>query len=361
MKTIICYGVKNQRLRGKLQSFLSNEYKIIGFSDSYCDEDCLQGEAFIPVEELISTPADYILVMAEKQSTQDEIIKMLSELGIPIDRMVIPSYLIQENILYTPNLLEEALLELEQREINGVICGLSYSLLGIDEKNLRGNFVDISWYGLDIYYNCKICSQIIERKDIDKIMFVFPYWYFDYDMSLSLYQYTSAQIFACRSMKDWHNAPQAQDMQIRNYLINDAMFGDKLWDYKKWKKHCMKDTSIVNGKHPISSLWKNTYTDTRSENLKTFTQLLEKLDNADKYLIIPPMSVSNVVSEEVQYINLKKNIFYEYIEKLKAAYPIKVFDYLDLFDSKYFFDNHHLNEQGKQKFTEIINRDILCR
>lgn len=34
MKTIVCYGVKNIKLRRRLQSYLSNEYEVIGFTDT---------------------------------------------------------------------------------------------------------------------------------------------------------------------------------------------------------------------------------------------------------------------------------------------------------------------------------------
>lgn len=146
------------------------------------------------------------------------------------DKIVIPYYLFQENILYTPNLLEESIQEIEQKEIDDILSGLSYSLVGIDEEILKGKFIDISWYGLDMYYNYKICSNILKYRDDDKIMFVFPYWYIGYDMSMSLYQYTTAQIFACRSLKDWHNATKSKNKEIRNYLINDDMFDDRLWE-----------------------------------------------------------------------------------------------------------------------------------
>lgn len=54
-------------------------------------------------------------------------------------------------------------------------------------------------------------------------------------------------------------------------------------------------------------------------------------------------------------------LFYECIQKINNSCNIKVFDYFRLFENRgeYFYDYEHLNVWGKQKFTELINKDIL--
>lgn len=99
MKTIVCYGVKNIKLRRRLQTCLSNEYEVIGFTDTYCNEDCVQGESFIPIDKLMHICVDYILIIAENKKTQEEISNILLDHGILADKIVIPYYLFQENIV----------------------------------------------------------------------------------------------------------------------------------------------------------------------------------------------------------------------------------------------------------------------
>ncbi len=357
MKTIVCYGVKNIKLRRRLQTCLSNEYEVIGFTDTYCNEDCVQGEAFIPIDKLMHICVYYIPIIAENKKTQEEISNILLDHGIFADKIVIPYYLFQENILYIPNLLEESIQEIEQKEIDEILRGLSYSLVEIDEEKLKDIFIDVSWYGLDMYYNYKIYSNILKYRDDDKIMFVFPYWYFGYDMSMPLHQYTTAQIFACRSLKDWHNDTKSKNKEIRNYLINDDMFGDRLWENKKWEKYCSENKSVLEGRRVLTHVWKNTFEDTRKENLEIYRQLLKNLKGVSQYLIVPPITIKNIITDEIQYINQKKIVFYECIRKINDSCNIKVFDYFRLFENR--GDYEHLNVWGKQKFTELINKDIL--
>ena len=53
LKRIICYGVNNIKLRSNILSYLSEKYEIIGFCDSFYEEDILQGELFIPVNKIM--------------------------------------------------------------------------------------------------------------------------------------------------------------------------------------------------------------------------------------------------------------------------------------------------------------------
>lgn len=73
MKKIICYGTNNRKLRRRVNNYLSDEFKIIGYSDSFNIEDNLQGECFIAPFEISKYEYDYILILSGDSRRQQEI------------------------------------------------------------------------------------------------------------------------------------------------------------------------------------------------------------------------------------------------------------------------------------------------
>ena len=134
-KEIICYGVANCKLRRNLSLYLSDDFEVIGFCDSFFTEDILQGKRFFRIDELKEIKFDYIIVMTERDTVQKEIKQNLLKLGISEKKIVFPIYLYQENILYSPDLYRWNIKKLNSIQVEALICGLSYSLVGINEKN----------------------------------------------------------------------------------------------------------------------------------------------------------------------------------------------------------------------------------
>ncbi|WP_017810406.1 hypothetical protein [Clostridium saccharoperbutylacetonicum] len=56
-----------------------------------------------------------------------------------------------------------------------------------------------------------------------------------------------------------------------------------------------------------------------------------------------------------------KEEFYSIINKVKEQYSFQFLDYFNnkLFEDSDFYDVSHLNEIGAEKFTRILNKDII--
>lgn len=364
MKKIICYGIKNCELRRKVGLFLSKEFEIIGYSDSYATEDNLQGEHFISPFEISQYEYDYVLVLSVDGIKQQEIKQALAQEGVRPESIIIPRLLYNGEAYFTPDLKKE-IFEKARNEYYGVILGLSYSLRGIDTRKLKKSFIDFSWHGLDIYYNWISLKFFLDNYNgnIQKAFLVFPYYYFNYDMSSSFYQFNTAQILALHAYEDWHNANNSFDDRIRDYLKCFELFGEKFWEQVNWKKYCPKNTKVIDNKFSdLNEIWKKEYIKTQKENYEIMQNILNMLSQKKTkiYIIIPPILKSYINKSEWLYYESTRNYFYYLMNELNSKYVFEVLDYSELFNlqPQFFYDYEHLNEVGRQEFTKTLN-DLL--
>lgn len=361
MAKIIVYGVKNARLRAWVRNYLSDKFEIIGVSDSFIDRDVLQGETFIHPFDIHLYQFDYIIILAEREHIQLEIRKRLIDLHIEENKIIVPRLFLQNNIDFIPDLKKEIIDRVnDNNNIDSVVMGLSYSLRGIDFNRLSLNALDFSWHGLDLYYNYKSLEVLlcnIDIRTINTALLVFPFYYFNYDMSRSLYQFTTGQILACRGFQDWHNAAFVQNQEIYDYWICDKLFGEKFWKYRNWKKISEKNESIMaGGGVKLPGLWKNFYQDTWKENEKIMKNILGQMKNIRILFIIPPVYVDVIEKEEIKFFDKMKERFLFSIKKFQPEYEFEIYDFSqEISDISCFYDFTHLNEKGRLKFTEIIN------
>lgn len=107
MKKIILYGIGNRKLRQKTVSYLADDYEIIGVTDSFAEEDYLQGFVYYGINEIKQMDFDYILVMTEKADSQLEIINTLSEAGIDKSQIIVPYLFLHDGFEFIPDLKRE--------------------------------------------------------------------------------------------------------------------------------------------------------------------------------------------------------------------------------------------------------------
>lgn len=362
MKKVIIYGVKNAGLRAWVRNYLSDKCEMIGVSDSHIDKDVLQGETFIHPFDIHLYPFDYIIILSEREQIQLEIRKRLIELNVEENKIIVPRLLLQKNTEFIPDLKKEIIDSINNNDnLDSVVMGLSYSLRGIDFKRLSLNALDFSWHGLYLYYNYKSLEVLSCKKDIRKIrtaLLVFPFYYFNYDMSKSLYQFTTGQIFACRGFEDWHNAAHVPNQDIYEYLVCDKLFGDKFWKYKNWKKISEINESIMEGEGEIKlpGSWKHFYQETWKENEKIMQSILERLKNARILIIVPPIYADIIEKDEMKYFNKMQEKFLFSLKQFQSTFEFEIYDFSQkINDISCFYDYTHLNEKGRLKFTEIIN------
>ena len=368
MGRVLVWGIGNEVLRRRLSVLLAEEWEIIGYTDTYIQEDYLQGERYIPIGEILNENWDYLIVLSDKEQVQKEIQEKVNKLsggGGKNKRVVLPVYLYQKNLWYAPDIFQSKLQEFSSQYTTGLICGLSYSLYGIDESELPGINLNFSWHGMDLYYISKFLKKVLVDSKVQKLILVIPYYYFNYDMSSSLYQFKSGQIHACRGARDWHNAEEATD-EIYNYQINERLFGTRLWEIldNKWKPYCgkMERKTDNQQQYELGSMWKITHESTIIENVEIMKEILMlcRKNHIEMNVVVPPLLTSCLYEGEIQYFEKTKRKWNTIMNSLKQQYSINIYDFCDIYTGCFemFFDYEHLNEIGKENFTNIIRRKI---
>lgn len=369
MKNIIIYGVTNIRLRREIEYYLSDEYIITGYSDTYYKEDVIDQKRYIPSKDICKEEFDYIVLAAEAEAAQMAITNYLEELGIERDKIVTPVILLEKQFAGYSYLVNDVC-ENCKGDFQGLIFGLSYSRKGIIKKRLLKPFYDFSRDGMDLYYNMKIYEYALQRQGFPHAAYalcVFPYYYFNYDMSKSLAQYKTGQIFAMQGLKDWHNYTKCVGggHKIGNYVANFKIFGEKYAKFYESKNYqpiirevIHKDDMLVLGK-----IWHHEYKETVAENSKLFHEFIALLKGKGMQIVIvvPPMYLKNCREEDKKAVERKKKEFYKNMEQWQEDGSVVVKDYTNLYEEnrEYFYNPDHLNLYGSERFTEVINREII--
>lgn len=363
-KKLLLYGVGNTFVRKNVERYLDSRYEIVGYSDSFYDEDIIQGCPFFRPQDISALEElEGVVICAGTKENQASITQYLSGLSIPNSIITAVTIPIQANLRYTPDLKYEIRKKHWNCLDRTIVLGLSYSLRGIDINNLiYGEAYDFSWHGLDLFYNCKMAFDALKTwattGEKYKVLLVIPYYYFDYDMSGSLYQFQSGQIFAVRKY-GFHNAYKSENQDLQNYLSNYILFGKRFFKDNNGTRFYRKnhDNKLCD-ELKLGGVWINDREDVYLENISLLKQLLKviSMHNGELKVIVPPFYFSPLLSDEqLDIVSKKRERFYNAIGN-----SVDVYDWFDIFtDSpELFADNEHLNEAGRAMFTKKINESI---
>lgn len=366
-KKVVIYGVACIELRQDIEFFLDDEYEILGYSDAYFTVSGKEGVPFIELNQLCKQDFDYIVLASYCEETWINMRQSLVKHNIPEEKIVEPIIFVQKNA-------EKARFDIITDIQNnykggyGLIFGLSYSRFGIRKEELLKNFYDCSLPGLDLYYNFRIYMYILEHKlllNTKMALLVFPYYYFNFDMSRSLAQYKSGQIFGVLQLDDWHNHQQVEGGT--NYVKNYKLFGKKI--AKIYCSHCfdIEKSTVYEGAQGMATLekiWFAEYENTIIENQKLFIEFCQKLktEGIEPIVVVPPIYLRGINPLSKKSFEKKKKQFYNIIRAAeKMVGDVKIYDYADKFadEVECFRDLTHLNIKGGKKFTELLNKEIL--
>lgn len=364
MKRVILHGVHHVELRRDVEYFLDDGYEIVGYSHSYYTSDILDGKRFIPPEQLPNMEFDHIILLSFRENILADIRSSLIGLGVPPEKIIWPTmFLCQAREKMQVDLIRD--IETRYQGEEGLIFGLSYSLRGIFKKKLRPPFYDCSWHRLDLYYDYRIFQYMRRRgllSTVKTALLVFPYYYFNFDMSRSMDQYRMGQIFAVRGLDDWHNyqkVPGASD-----YVANYRMFGRKISEFYHFPKYEYGSRKIYQGKDgegDLSGAWLRDHPETVAENTALLADFCRELaeTNITPVLVVPPYYVKGINQAGLKSVGKRKREFYHILETLDLG--IDIFDLFDIYADRreFFADLTHLNADGAEAFTEHINQTVL--
>lgn len=361
VKQIILYGVRHVELRRDIEFFLDDGYEIIGYSDTWYTSDVLDGKRFIPLEQLRAVEFDYIIPLSFKEAVLADMESGLEKQGVSPEKIVRPTMFLHQG---AEKMQVDLVRDLEaQYRGENLIFGLSYSLRGILKKKLRPAFYDCSWHGLDLYYNYRIFQHMRNRRMLstaEAALLVFHYYCFDYDMSKTAYHYRTGQMFALRGLNDWHNYRQAPEGA--DCVANYQMFGRKISDFYHFQRYEHQNRGIYrgeDGKADLDGLWLRQYPETKTENIAVYGAFCQELraEGIVPVLIVPPYYLSGLNQASLDAFEKKKESFYAVVEKS----DIQIFDFSDVFADRreLFADLTHLNSDGAEEFTRILNEVVL--
>lgn len=355
MIRIVLYGISDIDLRLKIQSCCTqSNIDIIGVTDSFLSDDHICGMRYIPLAELNNIDFDYLMILTRDKDKQDEIKRSALSHSIEERKIVIPYIFMNESYRYVPDIYRwgrnQSLVKM-----GGVCIGLSYSFWGVDFEELKVKLLDFSWHGADLYYNMRCLFSL--PLVMDRLLMVFPYYYFNYDMSLSPYQYESGQILAYRGFHDYHNALYSDSHIIRDYTISMGLFGDIYWRNVEWGKYTPKRTDeLTIEKAEVLGPWIDFRPDTISENEIIFERIINLYKNKKITVVVPPLYKGGLSEKSKKIVSDMKEQFLGCINK----YDVEFYDYSGIIDDpSCFFDYEHLNWKGRDRFTRLLNESIF--
>lgn len=245
---------------------------------------------------------------------------------------------------------------------------------GLDAARMQ--YVDLSFHALDLYYNLKSLENFVLHNEkvfndkIDTVICCFPFYYFDFDMSKSVSQYKEKGWMLSVCEFGWHNADMTR-LEIKDFVISYDMFGGKFRSLANCPKVPYRDVTTMELK-PVELIgsWRRNPVETENENMAILREIFEIVIDKRIIILTPPMYLKQLLDPENQSIfEKKKEEFYSRMNSFKDEFNFEIWDMTDAFDkTEYFADYEHLNNLGRDKFTELIlskiqiskEREIIC-
>ena len=333
----------------------------------------LNSEFIISKEEITQFDADYYILMDEIPSDIDLDSKQIINFWEYLRAFYFQSP--EFSVRFNDYMLSE-------KDYDGIITGLSYTELGIDEKILNNNFVNLANPAQDIFYDFEMFKYGLEQChnifNIKYCIIGLCLYSFDYDLSLSVNN-QHRSIYYYPVVKSMHNYIyrdailtfindfETKSKQVFVENLHSIIFNKYKEKYKNILKEGRKkqfketDLSEDNLRSKLDYIEKEfvkDYPETRKENEKIFRDYLHLLKEHDikTYVVIPPLSKFYVehIPGHIRYKTI------DIIHKVQQEYNFCFIDFSDKpFKDEYFTDGSHLNLEGSRVFTELLNQYIL--
>lgn len=291
---------------------------------------------------------------------------------------------------YDFNYLDSALKKSSERDVESIIVGNSYPLVGIDEELLKRNTVKLAMSSQDLYYSFELAKKAINsNENIKQCIFGISYYILNHDLSRGKSEYSRGMIQNVYKplLNDVHNAEMIEDIvhkKLRDLgvdiLIRSIFDMDKIEEYfkeqiykengryyndinvrKKGNMFKDKDDSFKKAigmqraeQHNKLFNYEGTEKEYRAllEDFIKFTN-----DNGiDLVFVVLPTTAYYYDGLKDEYVES----FNKLIEELNKRNGVRVLDLRTVkevfFDDLDFVDTDHLNERGELKATEYVNK-----
>lgn len=294
-------------------------------------------------------------------------------------------------IYYDYNYTKNSLLKSYEDDIQNIVVGNSYALVGVDEFLLKDNSINLALHSQDLYYTTQLAKKAISRnKNIKRCVISLSYYVLYHDLSRgnSEFSINRTEKVYYPLLKDKHNSIRKNIKPIMNLndlgpnsLINNIFnlqevenhFSrqiysqnmhyysevrgvDRTKDFDKLDTEQKEDNGLMRAT-AHNKIYK--YKETKEE----FSIILKELFSYLEENSIIPVPVIFPTSN-YYYKNLREEYITEFkdlLEGLKRDYNLEILDLRDdkyEFDDTHFIDSDHLNRNGEIKATSHINEFI---
>lgn len=362
MYNIIIFGTG--RSSEHVINLLNKECSIVAFVDNNMNNWGKKEEnVVVGPEKIKEMNYDYIIIASQYNN---EIYNQLIEIGIERNKILQFYKLLdmQENYLEKSIKLFNA----NEKQYEIIATGISYCNLGLKEDELEKECLKLAFGSQDLYYDYNLFKFMFNKynhklRNVKYNIIGLCYYSFQYDMSLSAMKDKCCLYYDLIGLTH-HNA-NAKELSLDNDInknIADKIFkkknnGEYDLEFRSMKPIVQKSKEELGYEQALRDCNKN-YPKTVEENIEILKEylFLLKENNIEPIIVIFPASkyYTKYFSERIE------NEFRSIINEIGKLYDFQYIDYFrsELFTDDDFVDVSHLNGDGAEKFTKILNNLI---
>lgn len=330
------------------------EWNIVGYIISENNKD--YNKKILSIDKIKKHKYDFIIVLDEV--CESEILNALHKYGI--NRNI---YLYSDFKTSVIEGFDYRIRELlYKNDINTIITGLSYAEVGIKAEKLNKNAINFALSSQDIFYDYHILNYILNyenvKNSIKYVILGLSYYSFDYDMSKSIAKYRVHRYI--NYIEKLHNNNDKIGVDITKALYEKRVGMKEYFYMNEAKENTIMKYEDIEQEYVANKNSSMDYELTRKENMDIFVKCLSLLEtnNIKPIVVIVPTSKHYFKYFKDGY---QKDKFYKVMNDFKRNYDFQIIDYCNssLFSDDDFWDYGHLNGKGAEKFTQILNKEII--
>jgi len=270
--------------------------------------------------------------------------------------------------------------QLSSKQFEGIITGLSYSLLGVDANKLEKRFHNLAGPGQDLFYDFQMITYALSYPELANslkyVLIGLSYYSFHYDLSKSVNENRVNYYYPITgTMHNYERQIESKDVYNRSLEIVDKILRnghslilyqvsknvrDQLIDWSN--EYCFDKLSAAQQEEEVKTIKKDFnkhYPLTLEENkdiLRQYLDLLNKKNIKPIVFVCPTTTVYQQCCPEKL-----ESEFLSFIGDLGQDYSFQFLDYFrsaEFSDEEDFQDSSHLNIKGREKLTLLLNKDI---
>ncbi|MDY7992393.1 hypothetical protein UY286_15460 [Paenibacillus polymyxa] len=370
----------------------SSDFEVIAYlnlPEVVKEAETIHGVPVLGIQNLVHIKYDFIIIVSEgHEEIERQLIsvvepeKIINYMKYTINFASIYNKIHQNNYEYNfvYSNLERAM---NDKSIEVIITGMSYSLHGVDTDLLWKKGVKLCWASQDIYYDHLLTKKAVEHnKNIKYCIVGMAYFSFDMDLSqLKTQSYSIDKIYFPLLKDSHHHTPPVIYTepiginQIDKYFTIPNVLNDKellkslastagLLIHSElhesiWNRPCENIPLEWLGQKRARLHSKQDYPKTRTENIEIFKSFFTMLKEND---IKPIVVIYPTSSYYAPYLNPNLKLrFYQLLNELQEEHNFDIYDYFEseLFNESDFADVDHLNKKGAAKMTSILNSILV--